>query len=102
MIASNDLIGDFNIDITPLVEDVYHTDKVATMSKTYWNSYMRKNIIDRELMKEEDVDKVKFEDMELFWVPVSRYNEETDEMIPAGKIQCSFRIYPLHEADKNN
>lgn len=43
----------------------------------------------KEELKKRDyeyVDDIKFEDQELFWVPVRRYNEEEGVMKDAGKI----------------
>ena len=41
IIASNDLIGDFNLDIAPLMEDVYLTGKSKVFNKKFWNDYMK-------------------------------------------------------------
>lgn len=97
IIASNDLIGDFNLDISPLFEDVMLTNKKKSFNKKYWNDYMKQELIKRDFKNTKDVE---WEDNEKFWIPMRRYDEETGEEKFAGKVQCSLRIYTTQEAEK--
>lgn len=96
VIASNDLIGDFVLDFAPMFEDLRLTNKTQVFCKTYWNSYLKEELEKRGV---ENTNDIKFEDEENFWVPVRR--EVEGNMKKAGKIMCSFRIYPKAVADKN-
>ena len=100
MIASDDLIGSFALDVWPIFEDTILTNKLQTFHKDYWDSYMKQALIDRDY---EHVDKIKFddEDKEKFWVPITRFDEDEGKEKVSGYIQCSFRIYPQELADKN-
>ena len=55
IIASNDLIGDFNIDISPLIDDVYITQKSKVFTKTYWEKYMKAKLIENGYEHAEDI-----------------------------------------------
>lgn len=70
------------------------------MGKTYWKDYMKKELEDNRAY--EHAKEIKFDDEELFWVPIRRFNEEEQEFKQAGKIQCSLRVYPKADADKND
>ena len=75
--ASDDLIGEFSLDIWPIFEDAYLTDRLQTFCKKYWDEYMKDELIKRGYKDAEDV---KFDSDEAkeekFWVPVSRRNED--------------------------
>ena len=104
IIASNDLIGDFQLDIGPLVEDVFLTSKMKSFNRTYWDDYMKKELVEnRDYEFAEDIVWDKDDDTkEKFWVPMKRYNEEEKETVNAGEVLCSFRIMPLADAEKND
>lgn len=78
IIASNDLIGDFQLDIGPLVEDVFLTNKMKVFNKTYWNEYMKKELVEnRDYEFAEEIEWEKGDDtLEKFWVPMKSLNED--------------------------
>lgn len=111
VIASNDLIGDFQLDIGPLFEDCHLTDKMATFNKDYWHDHMKKVLIEKEYEFCEDI---VWEDKESFWIPMRRLakmkngkvvgddEEGEEEMKNSGYVLCSLRIYPKAAAEKAN
>lgn len=101
------MIGDFQLDIGPLFEDAYLTDKVQTFNEDYWNDYMKEELKKRDY---EHCDDIKWEDKECFWIPMRREckmkdgKEDSDgepEMKYSGSVLCSLRIYPKDAAEKN-
>lgn len=100
--ASDDLIGEFTFDFWPLFEDAYYTDKLQAFCKQYWDTHMKNELIKRGY---EDVDEIKFDSKddkeEKFWIPMRRMNQETQELMNTGYVQCSFRIYSKDAAEKN-
>ena len=78
IIASNDFIGDFQLDIGPLVEDVFLTNKMKVFNKTYWNEYMKKELVEnRDYEFAEEIEWEKGDDtLEKFWVPMKSLNED--------------------------
>lgn len=46
IICSNDLIGEFVLDIGPLFEDAYLTKRQSNLTKGYWDSYMKQKLLD--------------------------------------------------------
>lgn len=43
---SNDLIGEFVLDIGPLFEDAYLTKRQSNLTKGYWDDYMKQKLLD--------------------------------------------------------
>ena len=81
IIASNDLIGDFNLDIAPLVEDAILTNKTQVMCQQYWKTYMKEELDKREYEFTKDIEWESSGDSEeKFWIPVRRFvAEEKDD-----------------------
>ena len=100
--ASDDLIGEFSLDFWPLFEDAYYTDKLQTFCKSYWDTHMKNELIKKGY---EHVEEIKFDSKddkeEKFWIPMSRLNQETNELMNSGFVQCSLRIYSINDAEKN-
>lgn len=105
IISSDEIIGDFQLDISPLIEDIFLTNKVTAFNKGYWNDYMKEELRSRGY---EHCDDVKWENKEDFWLPMRRFvqvkkgDEEVEEEKFAGEVLCGLRIYPKADADKNN
>lgn len=109
IIASNDLIGEFTLDIGPLFRDAYLTGRLQSLTKGYWESYMKKKLLEDG---DESANLIKFDgDGELegtakdnytrFWFPIKRFDTDKSKWIDTGEIQVSLQIYPREEADKN-
>ena len=41
IIASNDLIGSFKMDLGPMFSDAYLTGRQGVLTKAYWDSYFK-------------------------------------------------------------
>lgn len=76
IIASNDLIGDFQLDVAPLVEDVILTNKTKVFNKTYWNDYMKNELVTNRSYEHADEIEWEGDDIEKFWVPMKRWNDD--------------------------
>lgn len=100
LIASDDLIGEFTLDIQPLFYEVYITEQLKVLSEDYWNNRMKKLLQERGY---KHIDQIEWDSKEkdskrneFFWIPVWRkYDAEKDGkdrkpdkngMIHAGKI----------------
>jgi len=102
IIASNDLIGEFSLDVAPLFEDCHRLKKIKTFCKQYWDDYMKEELTKRGY---EHVKDIEWEEEQKFWVPVRRFvkDEKTgkEDLQFAGKILCSFQIFPMELAEKS-
>ena len=47
LIASDDLIGEFTLDIQPLFFEVYLTDKMKPMTEDFWTTRMKPQLQER-------------------------------------------------------
>ena len=95
--ASDDLVGECQLDIGPLFEDVEATKKPKHLTKQYFADWMKNQLLraGNELAND-----IEFEDKEKFWVPVRRYVQEKDLYVGAGEVQCSIAITPRKMAEK--
>jgi len=106
VIASNDLIGDFNIDLQPIFQDCLLTGRIQTLCKKYWDDYMQGAVVDGGFDKLADFEwDSKEEKEDKFWVSVRRDvaadgDKQAEPQKYAGKIQCSLRIYPKDKSEK--
>ena len=100
--SSDECIGEFTLDFFPIYEDAYLTDKLQTMYKGYWDTYMKGELVKRGY---EGVDKIIWDTEddkeEKFWVPISKFDTEKNKMIDTGEVLVSMRIYPKAAAEKN-
>lgn len=99
IIASNDLIGTAEVNLTPLMKDAILTQRSQALTKKYWKDYMKKLLIDE--YKQDIAHDIDWEEDDKFWVPIKRYNEEADVYIGSGYILCSVSIMPTAIAAKN-
>lgn len=78
IVASNDLIGSCDLDITPLFNDALLTGRTMSMSSKYFEEYMKGQLLERdqERPSHESIypspDEIDFEDEERFWLPTRR------------------------------
>lgn len=87
IIASNDLIGSFKIDIGPMFSDCYLTNRQTNLTKGYWDSYLKKKLLEdgddypNEVVfdGDEEVEGTAKDNWQRFWVPVKRYDAEKGE-----------------------
>jgi hypothetical protein len=100
IIASDDLIGKFNIDLTPMMQDAFLTKRQQFMHKDYWNSYLKQAITDLEGEYSEAVNQVVFEEKDKFWVPVKRFKEEEGESVETGQVLLSMQILTKANSEK--
>ena len=109
IIASNDLIGSFQIDIGPMFRDCYLTGRQTNLTKGYWDSYLKQKLLDdgndyaNDVVfdGDEEVEGTAKDNFQRFWVPVKRYDDEKKEDVYQGMIQCTLHIYPEDLAEKN-
>lgn len=116
IIASDDLIGEFTLDIEPLIREAHLLDKIRVLNQEYWETRMKGVLEERGGSGRKDLvwdtEESKPSLNEKFWVPVRRtYDEEKDKeggkkpdedgLIVTGKIQCSLRVYPAALAEKH-
>lgn len=101
LIGGDDLIGDFKLDLQPIVSDMYLTKRAQVLNKKYWNDYMKKALEERGFKNTDDI---KWEDDECFWIPVSRLETKEDgtkgEEKNSGYILVSLRIFTKDFAEK--
>lgn len=97
IVASNDLIGSCDLDITPLFNDALLTGRTMGMNSKYFEEYMKGQLLDAGNPIGDEID---FEDEERFWLPARRLREEEDRYVSAGEILCSLTILPKAMADK--
>jgi hypothetical protein len=84
IIASNDLIGSFKIDIGPMFRDCYLTGRQTNLTKGYWDSYLKQRLLDDgdeypnevNFDGDEEREGTTKDNYERFWVPVKRYDEK--------------------------
>lgn len=64
--------------MAPLVEDVILTGKMKVFNKTYWNDYMKKELVEnRDYENAEDIEWDNEDGgIEKFWIPMKRFNDE--------------------------
>ena len=83
--GSDENIGEFTLDIFPIYEDAYLTDKLQTLGKNYWDTYMKDALIKRGY---EHAEKIKWDSddakEEKFWVPITRFDSEADKYVEGG------------------
>lgn len=109
IIASNDLIGSFTLDIGPMFRDAYLTSRQQNLTQSYWNSYLKEELINNGCENAEDVifdgdeeiEGTSKENYTRFWVPLRRYDTEKGEEIECGQVQCSLQILTEDLAEKN-
>lgn len=97
IVASNDLIGSCDLDITPLFNDALLTGRTMGMNSKYFEEHMKGQLLDAGNPIGDEID---FEDEEKFWLPARRLREEEDRHVSAGEILCSVTIVPKAVADK--
>jgi Ca2+-dependent lipid-binding protein len=83
IVASNDLIGECQIDIEPLFEDVYLTDRQMTLNSKYFEEHFKSALLEKNCEYANDI---KFEGEDRFWIPVRRYIQKDDVYVNAGEI----------------
>lgn len=109
IIASNDLIGEFTLDIGPLFRDAYLTGRQQNLTKGYWDSYLKPKLLEEgdesaKLVKfdgDEELEGTQADDRQRFWFPVKRFDSDKNEWLDGGEVQCTLHLYPKDDAEKN-
>ena len=90
MIASNDLIGEYVLDLAPLFRDVHLTEKTKVMNREYWKEFMCQELKDKHgVTNTDDLTWDSDEkEKEKFWIKLKREvtEEGKTEIKEAGKI----------------
>jgi len=94
IIASNDLIGEFTLDIGPLFRDAYLTGRQQNLTSGYWDNYMKQKLLDDgddrakliEFDGKDEMDGTAKKEWQKFWFPISRYDVETSKQLDTGYI----------------
>lgn len=101
IISSNELIGQAQFDIMPIVEDAILTNRMMSMNKKYFNDFMKPELLKSH--KNQVVNDIEYEDDTKFWVPMRMAKRKSNGDVvftAAGEVLCSLQIYPKAEADK--
>lgn len=109
IIASNDLIGSFTLDVGPMFNDAYLTARQGVLTKEYWDTWYKQQLLDQgaayveevDFDGDEEVDGTAAANRTRFWVPLRRFDDEKGEEVQFGKVQCSIHIVPADAAAKN-
>jgi len=100
IIASNDLIGQCQLDIDYLVKDACLTHTPRYINSRYFAEHMQQQLQEKGSIL---ADKIKFdsEEKDRFWVPVHRVNPEAPcEKIESGQVMISVAVIPKAAAEK--
>ena len=97
IVASNDLIGECQINIEPLFKDVLLTGRQMTMNTKYFADHLKGELLKKNFEYANDI---KFDGEDRFWIPVRRYNQKDDVYVNAGEIQISIACMPKSHAEK--
>jgi len=87
--ASNDLIGEAQLNLRPLFEDVIETEKQMGLTKDYYEGYLK------DVMPPGSIEK--FHDEDSFWVKLMGPDEKTGETKCNGLARFSITILPMQE-----
>mmetsp|Transcript_20973 Transcript_20973/g.32506 ORF Transcript_20973/g.32506 Transcript_20973/m.32506 type:complete len:180 (+) Transcript_20973:3992-4531(+) len=90
IIASNDLIGECNIDITTLVEDCVLTKRQMALTQKYWDEWMKEQILASSSDFSQIANDITWEEKDKFWVPIRKMNHESQVVVGTGEILCSL------------
>lgn len=80
---SNDIIGDFVLDLKLPFLDTSLTSRPLSLTKTYYNAYLKAKGV-----------KLDFKDESSFWVTLKGTDEATGKIKDHGKVRVSIDIYP--------
>lgn len=84
---SNDIIGDSSINLAQAINDCALTKRPLSITKTYYNSYMKGKCGSTLDFKSENS----------FWIPVKSYDSETKEVNENGKVRVQIDILPKYQ-----
>ena len=100
---SNDLIGEYSLDLKPLILDSEIAVRPMVVAKDYYDGYLKQE------QTLQDGSKVTYwpndiefhEDKQSFWVPMIGKNEDTGKLECNGKVRIQIDVYPLADAEAN-
>ena len=79
LIGGNELIGESQIDIGPLMDDILLTNRTQALTYKYWNEYLQRIYSDSGSPLAQEIAFESTEDTEeKFWIPIRRYIKEKD------------------------
>jgi hypothetical protein len=90
LFASNDMIGEAQINLDAIVNDVVESGKQMSINKKYYDSYLKEHL----------GMKLDFKDEDSFYIPCRMMNDK-NEMEDGGKVRVSITIMPKDMADLN-
>ena len=90
LFCSNDMIGEAQLELKALFEDVLESGKQMNLNKKYYDSYLKDHIGET---------KIKFEDEDSFWIPCKGFDKD-GKHVEQGKVRVSLTILPKEEAEK--
>lgn len=86
------------------MQDATLTDKVQSVNYNYFESHLKQALLNKQNKYSELANEIEFESYEdneeKFWLPLRRYDSETDKYGASGQVLCSLRVYPKVLADK--
>jgi len=84
--ASNDIIGECQLDLKPFFADVIETGRSMSITKKYYNDYL-KSVLPADQALE-------FEDEDSFFVKVMGMDEKSGQMVCNGKVRITMTVLP--------
>lgn len=100
VLASNDLIGETQIDLKSLVDDALVKKDRMILQKNYFDNWMKEQLQNSETAKVADEMTFDDDDKDRFWLPIRRHNKEQDVYVQSGEILCSITVIPKVQAEK--
>ena len=100
---SNDLIGEYSLDLKPIIEDSEIAVRPMAVAKDYYDEYLK---VEKELPDGSKVtywpNDIEFhEDKQSFWVPMLAKDEKTGKLECNGKVRIQVDVYPIADAVLN-
>ena len=77
LIGGNELIGETQVDIGPLMDDILLTNRVQAMTYKYWKTHLQKVYSDSgSELANEIIFESEDDTEEKFWIPIRRFITE--------------------------
>ena len=99
---SNDLIGEYVLDLKPIIQDSEIAVRPMAVAKDYYDEYLKQQqtLPDGSKVTYWDNDIEFHEDKQSFWVPMMSKNDK-GELECNGKVRIQVDVYPIADAELN-
>ena len=95
LFSSNDIIGECKLNLRPMIEDAENAKRPMSLSKNYYDEYLKPEGI---------MDGLTFtEDKTSFWIELKNKEEKNKKMetVVNGKLRIQISVYPKKDAEDN-